>query len=196
MILFILVTAYCFKLTGGIVASLLGWGFYSIQVWEFNGLLLLGFLLLGICIGIISIYFEQKNKEEDEWTAITIRNSKQLNVLREVSSAIQDTYELDKILQIIATSVTAGHGLGFNRSMILLVDEDGNKLTGVIGVGPMSAEEGYKTWENITENKYRLVDLIELQEKDTFLDLKLNEYVKKLQIDLNNHQLLSQVLEK
>src|SRR5699024_1051254 len=64
MILFILVTAYCFKLTAGIVASLLGWGFYSIRVWEFNGLLLLGFLLLGICIGIISIYFEQKRSEE------------------------------------------------------------------------------------------------------------------------------------
>ena len=195
MILFILVTAYCFKLTGGIVASLLGWGFYSIQVWEFNGLLLLGFLLLGICIGIISIYFEQKNKEEDEWTAITIRNSKQLNVLREVSSAIQNTYELEKILQIITTSVTAGHGLGFNRSMILLMDENETKLTGAIGVGPMNAEEGYKNWENITRNKYRLVDLIELQEKDTFLDLKLNEYVKSLEIDLDDQYIFSRVLK-
>lgn len=196
IILFILITASSFKIVGGLAATLVGWFLYTIQIGDINLFFLLGYLCIGVCVGFFSNYMVRKRREEDEWTSIIIRNSKQLSILREISAAIQDTYELDKILQIIATSVTAGHGLGFNRSMILLVDDDESRLIGVIGVGPMSAEEGYKTWENITENKYRLVDLIELQEKDTFLDLKLNEYVKRLQIDLNHHQLLSQVLEK
>src|SRR5699024_6484078 len=40
IVLFILITAYCFKLAGGISAALLGWAFYSVRIWDFNGLLL------------------------------------------------------------------------------------------------------------------------------------------------------------
>jgi diguanylate cyclase (GGDEF)-like protein len=194
IVFFIVAAAYCFQIVGGILAAFFGWSIHTIQDGEIDFFFLSVYLFIGLCMVFFTIYFNRKKLQQDEWREIVIRNSKQLNILKEVSAAIQDTRELDKILQIIATSVTAGHGLGFNRAMILLVNEVEDVLHGVIGVGPMTAEEGYRTWENIAEKKYGLDDLIELQETDKLLDLKLNEHVKNLLIDISNENFLAKVL--
>lgn len=79
--------------------------------------------------------------------------------------------------------------------MILLTNDEETILQGVMGVGPMSAEEGFQTWENITENKFRLVDLIELQGKNESLDPELNEIVKSLKIDLAEKSYLHNIFK-
>src|SRR5699024_9608571 len=72
-------------------------------------------------------------RKQNRWKSLLIKNSKQLNVIREISIAMQQTRDLDKILHIIITSVTAGHGLGFNRALVFLFDKNKDQLSGMMG---------------------------------------------------------------
>ncbi|MBP3949549.1 sensor domain-containing diguanylate cyclase [Bacillus suaedae] len=193
--LFITLAAFCFNVYGGVISAFLASSILFIHTAELNFFLILGYILYGFFVGYFLHLLQPAIIKRELWKKMLIKNSKQLNVFREVSTSMQQTYELKKILQIIVTSVTAGHGLGFNRAIILLVNDSKTKLQGIMGVGPMSAEEGYETWENITKNKHRLVDLIKIQGEEKTLDPKLNERVQGLEIALHPDNFLYQTLE-
>jgi signal transduction histidine kinase len=55
--------------------------------------------------------------------------------------------EIDRILLVILTAVTAGDGLGFNRAFLLLVDEDGRAVRGRMAVGPSHPDEAELIWK-------------------------------------------------
>ncbi|KAA0546076.1 diguanylate cyclase [Bacillus sp. BGMRC 2118] len=156
---------------------------------------LVGYVLFAMSIYFIKTYLANEKKEKEIWLSKALTNSKQLNVFKEVSFSMQQTFHFEKLLQTILTAVTAGHGLGFNRAMILLKDEDGRRLRGIMGTGPMSAEEGYAIWEDITKNRYKLSELIERKEVEETADIELNEIVKNLEIKLDEPSFLTKTLE-
>ncbi|MBM6616884.1 sensor domain-containing diguanylate cyclase [Bacillus suaedaesalsae] len=160
-----------------------------------NMYVLFGYLLFGAIIFFIKAYIANEKAQNELWLSKALTNSKQLNVFKEVSFSMQQSFQFEKLLQTILTSVTAGHGLGFNRALILLKDEDGRKLRGIMGTGPMSAEEGYAIWEDITKNRYKLSDLIERKEIEKTADMELNQIVKKLEIKLDEPSFLTRTLE-
>ncbi|MEQ6378440.1 diguanylate cyclase [Bacillaceae bacterium S4-13-56] len=195
--LFVIFANISFPVHGAIITPLMSWVLVMIHTNElWSPFLLLGYLFIGISVGGFKQFLDKRNKERIQWQQRLIKNSKQLNVFREVSTSMQNTHNRDRILRIILTSVTAGHGLGFNRAMILLVDEEINKLQGIMGVGPMSSDEGYKIWERITKEKYKLSDLIEIQDEDNSLDPQLNERVRELVINIDEENFLHESLEK
>jgi diguanylate cyclase (GGDEF)-like protein len=62
----------------------------------------------------------------------------------------------------ILTGVTAGVGLGFNRAMLFVCDEDDRRfLRGVAAVGPASAAEADRVWRSIEEKAPDLQALYE-----------------------------------
>jgi signal transduction histidine kinase len=71
----------------------------------------------------------------------------QVELLSEVGKALQSTMELEHILQVILTAVTAGNGLGFNRAFLMLVDENENEVKGRMAVGPADAGEADLIWK-------------------------------------------------
>ncbi len=71
---------------------------------------------------------------------------RQISILNEIGMAMQGTMQLDALLRVILTGVTFGGGLGFNRAILLLVDETRNVLEGRMGVGPASGEEAARVW--------------------------------------------------
>jgi PAS domain S-box-containing protein len=71
----------------------------------------------------------------------------QLNVLHHISDYIQAAGDLDKILHVVLTGVTAGYGLGFNRAALLLLDERREYLIGQMGIGHLSESEAQAAWE-------------------------------------------------
>ncbi|MCP4415248.1 MAG: GAF domain-containing protein, partial [Chloroflexi bacterium] len=71
----------------------------------------------------------------------------QLKILHRISNYIQSSTELDKILHVVLTGITAGYGLGFNRAAILLLDELGENLIGQMGIGNFEAEQTHQDWE-------------------------------------------------
>ena len=76
----------------------------------------------------------------------------ELSILLDISQAMQSTLDLEEVLYIILTGVTAGFALGFNRSILFLVNETEVELVGKMGVGPSSGEEAGKIWASITSS--------------------------------------------
>jgi two-component system sensor histidine kinase HydH len=63
--------------------------------------------------------------------ALAARNERMVNVLtvlHEISSALMTTIELDKILTILVRALTLKNAMGYDRSMIFLVDKTQNRL--------------------------------------------------------------------
>jgi len=84
----------------------------------------------------------------------------ELSILYEVSNAMRTTLQLDEILYIILTGVTAHSGLGFNRAMLFLINEKEKLIEGKIGIGPDTGEEAGCIWARIETEKMNLDDLI------------------------------------
>lgn len=195
LFIFVGISILCFNLYGAIISPFLAWIFLCIFTRDENIWILLFYLLLSASVYFTLNYISKSRKQSDEWLQQLIANSKQLNVFKEVSFAMQQTLDLQKLLLTILTSVTAGYGLGFNRAMILLMNKNETKLNGVLGIGPMSTNEGYKTWEEIINKRYRLKDLIKINESEKETDSKLNERVKNLKIWLYESHFLSKILK-
>lgn len=127
----------------------------------------------GEVIGItgISRDISEKKKVEKE----LIRRNQELSRLFFISSAMRGTLEYEKLLRMVLTAVTMSDGLGFNRALLFLVDEEHNTLRGEMGVGPASAEEAWQIWDKLSLEKKSLPELLsEVEEsplkKDSFLD--------------------------
>jgi PAS domain S-box-containing protein len=127
----------------------------------------------GKIIGIsgISRDITEKKRIEKE----LLRKNNELSRLFFISSAMRGTLEMDKLLRMVLTAVTMGDGLGFNRAMLFLLDEDKRVLKGAMGVGPASHEEAWQIWSRLSmehKNLHSLIDDIEKGplRKDSFMD--------------------------
>ena len=58
---------------------------------------------------------------------------KSLSILYQINSAMMTTASYEELLRIILESITLKEGLGFNRAILLLVDEESKKLKAVKG---------------------------------------------------------------
>ena len=127
----------------------------------------------GEVIGVsgISRDISEKKRVEKE----LIRRNQELSRLFFISSAMRSTLELNRLLRMILTAVTMSDGLGFNRAILFLLDEDRGVLRGAMGVGPASPEEAWQIWERLSIEKKTLPEILrEVEEgplrKDSFLD--------------------------
>lgn len=89
---------------------------------------------------------------------------RQLSLLRKLVALMQGTLQIDHLLHLILTCVTAGTALGFNRARLFLVDKERNTIYGKIAVGPSSGEEANKIWSEIPKKYEKLDDLIKMSE--------------------------------
>jgi PAS domain S-box-containing protein len=90
-----------------------------------------------------------------------IRRDQELSRLFFISSAMRSTLELDKLLRMVLTAVTMSEGMGFNRSILFLLDDVNNELRGAMGVGPASPEEAWKIWDDISLKEKTLEDIMQ-----------------------------------
>ncbi len=125
--------------------------------------------IIGIS-GIARDITEKKRIEKE-----LLRKNNELSRLFFISSAMRGTLELDKLLRMVLTAVTMGDGLGFNRAMLFLLDEDKEILKGAMGVGPASHEEAWQIWSQLSIEHKKLHALLEEIEssplrKDSFMD--------------------------
>ncbi|GEM_PF-250926 len=127
----------------------------------------------GEIIGIsgISRDISEKKKVEKE----LIRRNQELSRLFFISSAMRGTLELERLLRMVLTAVTMSDGLGFNRAILFLMDENRKTLRGVMGVGPASPDEAWQVWEQLSLEKKTLPEILREIEtgplrKDSFLD--------------------------
>ena len=104
-----------------------------------------------------------------------VRRNQELSRLFFISSAMRGTLNLDRLLRMVLTAVTMGDGLGFNRAILFLVDENKNVLKGAMGVGPASYDEAFQIWDRLSIERKTLPDIMKDIEagplrKDSFFD--------------------------
>jgi PAS domain S-box-containing protein len=104
-----------------------------------------------------------------------VRRNQELSRLFFISSAMRGTLDLDRLLRMVLTAVTMGDGLGFNRAILFLVDENSHVLKGAMGVGPGSYDEAFHIWDKLSIERKTLPDIMKDIEigplrKDSFFD--------------------------
>lgn len=116
----------------------------------------------------------------------------QLYFFYELTKAMRITLRLEEITYIILTGLTAHEGLGFNRAVIFLIDEQGEKLQGYMGIGPMDTKEAAEIWRHIEDEKKDLYDLIDdynrIKEKKQ--KPKFMEFIQSLSFSLHPENIL------
>lgn len=103
-------------------------------------------------------YHHQKNRIE---SLISFLDNKTLEVrfLHELGSVLQSSVELEEVLSVALTAITAGKGFGMNRAFLLLTDRDRALLKGYLAIGPRNLEEASQTWGEIAGNDMDLQTL-------------------------------------
>ena len=83
---------------------------------------------------------------------ITDRFSKDYHasILSHLSETMRDEKETDSIFYNILVGVTSGSGLGFNRAMLFIAEDD--VLIGRMAVGPDSFEEAIEIWNSLSSS--------------------------------------------
>jgi PAS domain S-box-containing protein len=87
----------------------------------------------------------------------------ELQILSEVSDALQSAVDLQSVMGIVLTGVTAGKGLGFNRAFILSYDKVNNELRGEAGLGPRTAEEAGRIWAELESKELSLPEILDVK---------------------------------
>ena len=87
----------------------------------------------------------------------------ELQILSEVSDALQSAVDLQSVMNIVLTGVTAGKGLGFNRAFILSYDKMNNELRGESGLGPRTAEEAGRIWAELESKALSLPEILDVK---------------------------------
>ncbi len=110
---------------------------------------------------------------------------RKLSLLHETSQAMMTTIKLDDLLHIIITAVTMEGGFGFNRAMLFLANHSAHTLEGMIGIGPESAEDAWRIWNEFAQKKMGLLEWV-LSPERTFTKLKsrVDEVCKSITVPL------------
>jgi two-component system sensor histidine kinase HydH len=86
---------------------------------------------------------------------------RELSILQATSAAMMKTIHMERLLRVTLMAITLGDGLGFNRAMLFLVNEEKGVLEGRFGVGPGSAEEAARIWEEVKGEKRSLPEWLD-----------------------------------
>ncbi len=110
----------------------------------------------------------------------------QLSLLRKLAELMQGTLQIDRLLHLILTCVTAGTALGFNRARLFLVDKERNIVYGKMAVGPSSLEEANRIWSEIAKKYEKLEDLIKASEDNYREDTPLHMITRLMAYSLRD----------
>ena len=113
------------------------------------------------------------------------RQTEQMRLINKLTERVETSLDLDRVLHLVLTCVTAGHAIGFNRAFIFLISDDRQRLEGRMAVGPVSAEDAVRIWRGLAEEDQPIEEMLEtivLSESDA----ALTERLRELQMPLGN----------
>ena len=83
----------------------------------------------------------------------------EMRFLHELGSVLQSSVDLEEVLSVALTAITAGKGFGMNRTFLLLCDREAGILKGYLGIGPSNLSEASQVWDEIVQNDMDLQTL-------------------------------------
>ncbi len=104
--------------------------------------------------------------------------NREVKFLHEVSLVLQTSVDVDEVIAMTLTAVTAGRGFGLNRAILLLVDKERKYLKGHFAVGPRSREDAGRIWKELEVQELTLREMAQVffeqkmaSEQEKFRDL-------------------------
>jgi len=156
----------------------------------------MGYPLSGILPYILAEFAEQRAQLLSMGSFLDSK-TREINFLHELGVVLQTSLDLDEVLSVAMTAITAGKGFAMNRAFLLLADKERQFLEGYLGVGPRTYEEAWQTWADIDRNNFTLKEMAR-QFYDTKLaseKVKFHDLLERLTIPLADEQhILNRVL--
>lgn len=114
--------------------------------------------LAPVLANFLAEYSHQKSQIQ---SLVSFLDNKTLEIrfLHELGYVLQSSVDLDEVLSVALTAITAGKGFGMNRAFLLLTDRDEGMLKGYLGLGPRDLEEASRVWNEILQNDMDLQTL-------------------------------------
>lgn len=107
---------------------------------------------------LVAEVLEQRGKLQSMVGFLDSRE-REIKFLHEISLVLQTSVDLDEVLSVVMTAITAGKGFGMNRAFLLLADKDRKLLRGYLGVGPQNYGEAWGIWEDIQRDDFTLKEM-------------------------------------
>ncbi len=200
LFLFVIVSAFSFWWQGGIIASFISSIFVLASEPGLNIqnylILFAGYVAVGMLSSNYAHFLNQETARGNSWQSQLFRQAKELNIVRSIGSALQGTLELDRILHIVLTGITAGHGLGYNRAMLFLLTEDGKHLQGTAAIGSLRIEDVIHIWKITTRERMTMEDYIDQQKGANTTNQELIEFIRDTKLSLDEHPAILSALQQ
>jgi signal transduction histidine kinase len=136
------------------------------------------------------VHDEHQRQKTQIQSLVSFLDNKTLEVrfLHELGSVLQSSVDLEEVLSVALTAITAGKGFGMNRAFLLLTDRDHSRLTGFLAIGPRNYEEASQVWDEIAGND---LDLQTLSQNFRLNKLsseraKFHDILEQLSVPLSN----------
>jgi diguanylate cyclase (GGDEF)-like protein len=200
MFIFVMTCSFTFGMRGALIGAVIS---SILIIFQQPGLsilehlyLIAGYFAAGITSSYYADFLQHETRRNHLWQSQLYRQARELSTVRKIGTALQSTLELDKILHIILTAITAGHGLGFNRAMLFLRAADGKTLYGKAAIGSLSTEEVLEIWNITTREKMKLDDYMSHPEATFESDKALNDHIRNVRIPLDEVHFISEAVKR
>lgn len=147
---------------------------------------------------IMHAEFQRQKTQIQSLASFLDSKTLEIRFLHELGSVLQSSVDLEEVLCVALTAITAGKGFGMNRAFLLITDRESRILKGYLGIGPRSSEEANHTWDEISRSDMDLQTLAQnfRANKLTSERAKFRDILEQLTIPLDSSDhLLIRALE-
>lgn len=141
---------------------------------------------------LTSFLAEFRRQKAQIQSLVSFLDSKTLEIrfLHELGYVLQSSVDLDEVLSVALTAITAGKGFGMNRAFLLLADRGAGLLRGYLGIGPRNIEEASQAWNEIAQNDMDLQALAQnfRLNKLSSERAKFHDLLEQLTVPLSNKE--------
>ena len=117
-----------------------------------------------------------------------------LSILKSISDAFKFCKNLSQLAYVYLTGVTAEQGLGFNRALLFMLDEDGNKLRGHLAVGPATPDEADRIWKGMQHGSEEFALLLhDFSKVEALQETELNRRIRRISMPCDGESFLCRV---
>lgn len=142
--------------------------------------------------------YERQKSQIQSLASFLDTQTLQVRFLHELGSVLQSSVDIDEVLSVALTAITAGKGFGMNRAFLLLTNKERTHLTGHLAIGPRHLEEASHLWDEVARSDMDLKSLAQnfRTNKLSSERAKFHDILQKLTVELSmRDNLLIKALE-
>lgn len=118
------------------------------------------------------------------------RTFSKLTTLNRISTYLQTTRDVDKMLHALLTGVTANYGLQFNRAALLLRERGWGRFVGRTAVGHVNERQARDDWEQNSGSEDGVKDFaqyLQLLDREAISPTPLERVIRRVVIGLDSY---------